>query len=173
MTRIDELSARLGEACQAAGVRVATAESCTGGGVAEAITRIAGSSAWFDGGVVAYANNAKVALLGVRPETLGAHGAVSEAVAAEMARGAVTVTGADLGVGVTGIAGPGGGTPGKPVGLVWLAWEGRGGVMHTLGARFDGDRAAVRRQAVEAALEGLIRLAWEVAKPGAGAGGDA
>ena len=159
MSRIDELSARLGEACRAHGLRVATAESCTGGGVAEAITRTAGCSAWFEGGVVAYANDVKIALLGVSPKTLEAHGAVSEAVAGEMARGIVNEAGADLGVGVTGIAGPGGETPGKPVGLVWIAWAGRGGVMHTLGARFEGDRAAVRRQAIEAALEGLIRLA--------------
>lgn len=165
MSRIDELSARLGEACRAAGLRVATAESCTGGGVAEAITRVAGSSAWFEGGVVAYANDVKVALLGVKPDTLAAHGAVSEAVAGEMARGVLRDTGADLGVGVTGIAGPEGGTPGKPVGLVWIAWAGRGGLVHTLGERFEGDRASVRRQAVEAALEGLIRLARGGAEP--------
>lgn len=159
MTRVDELAIRLGEVCRQAGVRVATAESCTGGGVAEAITRAPGSSAWFEGGVVAYANDVKVELLGVNPDTVAAHGAVSEAVAGEMARGVVNDMGADLGVGVTGIAGPGGGTPSKPVGLVWIAWAGRGGVIHTLGERFEGDRAAVRRQAIEAALDGLIRLA--------------
>ena len=137
------------------------------------ILRLSETLMAFEGGVVAYANGVKVALLGVSPETLEAHGAVSEAVAGEMARGVVSKAGADLGVGVTGIAGPGGETPGKPVGLVWIAWAERGGDVHTLGARFDGDRASVRRQAVEAALEGLIRLAREVAEPGPPAGGNA
>lgn len=159
MSRIDELSVRLGEACRTTGVKVATAESCTGGGIAEAITRTPGSSQWFEGGVVAYANEGKMTFLGVNAETLSVHGSVSEAVAGEMARGALARTGADFGVGVTGIAGPGGGTTDKPVGLVWIAWAGRHGVMHTLGERFEGDRASVRRQAVEAALDGLIRLA--------------
>lgn len=159
MSQIDELSARLGEACRGSGMRVATAESCTGGGVAEAITRTPGSSQWFDGGVVAYANEGKVSLLGVSPDTIAVHGSVSEAAAGEMARGAIVRTGADLGVGVTGIAGPGGETADKPVGLVWIAWAGRGGVIHTHGERFAGDRASVRRQAIEAALQGLIRLA--------------
>lgn len=156
---MDDLAAQLGAACQAAGLRVATAESCTGGGVAEAITRLPGSSAWFQGGVVAYANDVKVALLGVHPRTLSTHGAVSEAVAAEMARGASSKAGADLGVGVTGIAGPGGASAGKPLGTVWIAWSGVGGAVHTRLKRFEGDREAVRRQAVEAALEGLVRLA--------------
>lgn len=156
---MDDLAAQLGAACQAAGLRVATAESCTGGGVAEAITRLPGSSAWFQGGVVAYANDVKVALLGVHPQTLSTHGAVSEAVATEMARGAAIKTRADLGVGVTGIAGPGGASPGKPVGTVWIGWSGLGGAVHTRLKRFEGDREAVRRQAVEAALEGLVRLA--------------
>ena len=156
---MDDLAAQLGAACQAAGLRVATAESCTGGGVAEAITRLPGSSAWFQGGVVAYANDVKVALLGVHPRTLSTHGAVSEAVATEMARGAAIKTRADLGVGVTGIAGPGGASPGKPLGTVWIAWSRVGGGVHTRLKRFEGDREAVRRQAVEAALEGLVRLA--------------
>lgn len=158
MSHIDELSVRLGAACRAASVKVATAESCTGGGVAEAITRTPGSSQWFEGGIVAYANEGKMSVLGVSADTLAAHGSVSEAVAGEMARGALARTGADFGVGVTGIAGPDGATADKPVGLVWIAWAGRHGVIHTLGERFEGDRAAVRRQAIEAALEGLIRL---------------
>lgn len=133
--------------------------------MAEAITRTPGSSQWFDGGVVAYANEGKVSLLGVSPDTIVVHGSVSEAAAGEMARGAIVRTGADLGVGVTGIAGPGGETPDKPVGLVWIAWAGRGGVIHTLGERFTGDRAAVRRQAIEAALQGLIRLAQAKGEP--------
>lgn len=159
VSRIDDLVEELGAACQAAGWKLATAESCTGGGVAEAITRLPGSSAWFQGGVVAYANEVKVALLGVQPQTLSTHGAVSEAVATEMARGATNKARADLGVGVTGIAGPGGASPGKPVGTVWIGWSGPGGAIHTRLRRFEGDREAVRRQAVEAALEGLVCLA--------------
>ena len=159
MSRIDDLVEDLGAACRAAGLTLATAESCTGGGLAEAITRLPGSSAWFQGGVVAYANDLKVALLGVHPQTLSTHGAVSAAVATEMARGASSKAGADIGVGVTGIAGPGGASAGKPVGTVWIAWCGPGGAMHTRLKRFEGDREAVRRQAVEAALEGLVCLA--------------
>jgi nicotinamide-nucleotide amidase len=122
MTDIDELSRRLGAACAEAKVKVATAESCTGGGVGEAITRTAGSSAWYDRGFVTYSNEAKVDLLGVKQETIGSHGAVSEAVAREMAQGALHQSVADFAVAVTGIAGPAGGTATKPVGLVWIAW---------------------------------------------------
>ena len=159
MTEIDELSDRVGEACRRAGLMVATAESCTGGGVAEAITRSAGSSAWFDRGFVAYANEAKVDLLGVRQETLGTHGAVSEAVAREMALGALHQSDADLAVAVTGVAGPGGGTATKPVGLVWFAWASLGGTVESRFEIFGGDRAAVRDQAVREALKGLLDLA--------------
>lgn len=159
MTEIDELSARVGETCRRAGLLVATAESCTGGGVAEAITRTAGSSAWFDRGFVAYANEAKVDLLGVRQETLGTHGAVSEAVAREMALGALHQSDADLAVAVTGVAGPGGGTASKPVGLVWFAWASLGGTVASRFEIFGGDRAAVRGQAVREALKGLLDLA--------------
>ncbi|MBX3715849.1 MAG: nicotinamide-nucleotide amidohydrolase family protein [Burkholderiales bacterium] len=159
MTEIDELSARVGEACRRAGLTVATAESCTGGGVAEAVTRTAGSSAWFDRGFIAYANAAKVDLLGVRQETLGTHGAVSEAVAREMALGALHQSDADLAVAVTGVAGPGGGTATKPVGLVWFAWASLGGTVESRFEIFGGDRAAVRDQAVREALKGLLDLA--------------
>lgn len=159
MTEIDELSARVGEACGRAGLKVATAESCTGGGVAEAITRTAGSSAWFDRGFVAYANEAKVDLLGVRQETLGSHGAVSEAVAREMALGALHQSDADLAVAVTGVAGPGGGTATKPVGLVWFAWATLDGDMRTKFEVFGGDRGTIRQQAVREALKGLVELA--------------
>ncbi|MBX3675210.1 MAG: nicotinamide-nucleotide amidohydrolase family protein [Burkholderiales bacterium] len=159
MTEIDELSARVGEACRRAGLTVATAESCTGGGVAEAVTRTAGSSAWFDRGFIAYANTAKVDLLGVRQETLGTHGAVSEAVAREMALGALHQSDADLAVAVTGVAGPGGGTATKPVGLVWFAWASLGGTVESRFEIFGGDRAAVRDQAVREALKGLLDLA--------------
>jgi nicotinamide-nucleotide amidase len=158
MNAIDELSRRLGEACRAAGLKVATAESCTGGGVGEAITRTPGSSAWYDRGFVAYSNHAKAELLGVKAETLGDAGAVSEAAAVEMARGALQQSDADVAVAVTGIAGPGGGTPTKPVGLVWFAWASLEGEGRSKFEVFGGDRAAIRAQAVEEALKGLISL---------------
>jgi nicotinamide-nucleotide amidase len=155
---VTELARRLGEACRRRRVMVATAESCTGGGVAEAITRIAGSSEWFERGFVTYTNRAKEEMLGVAHGTLAAHGAVSEAVAGEMARGALAHSGADVSVAITGIAGPGGGTHDKPVGLVWLAWAYRGGSVQARRFVFKGDRAAVREQSVAVALQGLIDL---------------
>lgn len=159
MSDIDELSARLGESCRRAGLLVATAESCTGGGVGEAITRTAGSSAWYDRGFVTYSNEAKVDLLGVKQETIGSHGAVSEAVAREMALGALHQSVADLAVAVTGVAGPDGGTAAKPVGLVWFAWAALDGDVRAKFEVFGGDRAAVRGQAVAEALKGLVELA--------------
>ena len=156
---MDELSRRLGEVCLAAKVKVAAAESCTGGGVGEAITRAAGSSAWFDRGFVTYSNEAKVDLLGVRQETIGSHGAVSEAVAREMALGALHQSDADVAVAVTGVAGPGGGTAAKPVGLVWFAWASLDGGVRTKFEVFGGDRAAIREQAVAEALRGLVATA--------------
>ncbi len=117
-----ELAVRLGRALQDRHWTMATAESCTGGLIAGAITDVAGSSAWFDRGFVTYSNAAKVEMLGVRPETLAALGAVSEATAREMAAGALARSGADIAVAVTGVAGPAGGTPEKPVGLVCFAW---------------------------------------------------
>ncbi len=156
--QLTALARVLGEACRRRGVMLATAESCTGGGVAEAITRIAGSSAWFDRGFVTYTNAAKEALLGVREATLARRGAVSEEVAAEMAAGALVRSAAQASVAVTGIAGPGGGTPTKPVGLVWFAWAHRGGLVQCRRFEFDGDRAAVRAQSVAVALQGLIDL---------------
>jgi nicotinamide-nucleotide amidase len=159
MSDIDEQSRRLGEACRRSHLIVATAESCTGGGIGEAITRTAGSSAWFDRGFVTYSDEAKIDLLGVRQETIGGHGAVSEAVAREMALGALHQSDADLSVAVTGIAGPEGGTAAKPVGLVWLAWASLNGALESRFEVFGGDRAAIRRQAVLAALEGLVSLA--------------
>ena len=151
-----EVAARLGRALEARGWKVATAESCTGGLVAGAITAIAGSSTWFDRGFVTYSNDAKVELLGVTMATLAAAGAVSEATARDMAAGALAASAADLVVAVTGIAGPSGGTPDKPVGLVCFAWARRGGAAEARTARFAGDRAAVREAAVVAALEGLL-----------------
>lgn len=155
---ITRLAIRVGGACKRRGVDIATAESCTGGGVAEAITRIAGSSAWFDRGFVTYSYIAKEQLLGVSHETLVTHGAVSEAVVREMAAGALKNSTAHVSVAVTGIAGPGGASPGKPVGLVWFAWGVRGGEVQLREFRFNGDRQHVRRQAVAVALQGLIDL---------------
>ncbi|MFC4159468.1 CinA family protein [Chitinimonas lacunae] len=149
------LAERLGLALAARGWRVSAAESCTGGGIAAAITDIPGSSAWFDAGFVTYANSAKTALLGVDAATLAMHGAVSEATAREMAMGARRVAAADLAVAVSGIAGPAGGTPEKPVGTVCFAWAGPGFV-DSEQCCFEGDRAAVRQQTVRHALEGLL-----------------
>ena len=159
MSEIDELARQLGEACLAAKATVATAESCTGGGVGEAITRVSGASAWYDRGFVTYSNEAKIDLLGVKQETLGSHGAVSEAVAREMAIGALHQSSAGFAVAVTGVAGPGGGTASKPVGLVWFAWASLDGEVGTKFEVFGGDRAAIRQQAVLEALRGLLALA--------------
>ena len=153
---ITALALELGAACKVRGWTVATAESCTGGGVGEAITRIAGSSAWFDRGFVTYSNEAKIDLLGVRQETLGSDGAVSETAAREMARGALHQSNASLAVAVTGIAGPDGGTATKPVGLVWFAWATLSGEVQSRFEIFGGDRAAIREQAVREALRGLV-----------------
>jgi nicotinamide-nucleotide amidase len=153
------LAERLGRALHGLGWTVATAESCTGGLIAGAITDIAGSSAWFDRGFVTYSNEAKTEMLGVSAETLAAHGAVSEATAREMAAGALRMSGATLAVAVTGIAGPAGGTLVKPVGLVWLAWGRRDGPVEARSERFAGDRAAIREATVRRALEGLIERA--------------
>ena len=141
----------LGEATRI-GARLATAESCTGGLIAGCLTEIAGSSAVVDRGYVVYDNRAKVEMLGVREETLVEHGAVSEATAREMVRGALARSGCDLAVAVTGIAGPGGGTAAKPVGLVHVAaGRRRGSILHQR-HQFPGDRAAVRLATVQAAL---------------------
>lgn len=150
------LAETLGQAAQAHHLSVVTAESCTGGWIAKMLTDIAGSSAWFDCGMVVYSYEAKQALLGVNPHTLEQHGAVSRETVVEMVSGALVHSAASLAVAVTGIAGPGGGTPDKPVGTVWIAWKRRGGYPHAAVHHFDGDREAIRRQTVEAALEGLI-----------------
>lgn len=139
--------------------KLVTAESCTGGWIATTCTDLPGSSQWFRGGVVAYCNELKVALLGVSPETLAAEGAVSEAVVREMAVGALERLGGDVAIAVSGIAGPDGGAPGKPVGTVWLAWAIRcdtGVRVHAEEARFAGDRRQVRRLAVQRALAGML-----------------
>jgi nicotinamide-nucleotide amidase len=146
----------VGRALEAWGRRLATAESCTGGLIAGAITAVPGSSRWFDRGFVTYANEAKVEMLGVSADTLASAGAVSEAVAAEMAAGALARSRADVAVAVTGIAGPDGGTPAKPVGTVCFAWARRGGAVATATLHFPGDRAAVRAATVAAALRGVL-----------------
>lgn len=152
------LAERLGQALAARGLLFAAAESCTGGWVAKAMTDVAGSSGWLDRGFVTYTNEAKRELLGVREETLAAHGAVSEATVREMAAGTLAHSGAALAVAISGIAGPGGGSAEKPVGTVWLAWAQRDGSLHTRCERFDGDREAVRRQATARALAGALAL---------------
>lgn len=139
---------------------VATAESCTGGWIAKALTDIAGSSQWFNEGFVTYNNESKVLRLGVPPGVLRTHGAVSEAAVRAMAMGAIRRTGAQLAVAVTGIAGPGGAVPGKPVGTVWLGWAKRRGRSVRVAVQlkhFRGDRESVRRKTVRVALQGLLR----------------
>jgi len=147
----------LAEALQARGWRLATAESCTGGLIAAHCTAVAGSSHWFDRGFVTYSNEAKTQMLGVEPALIERHGAVSEPVALAMALGAVARSAADLAVAVTGIAGPGGAVPGKPVGTVWMALAARGGDVTAQRLQLDGDRTAVRDATVALALE---RLTW-------------
>jgi nicotinamide-nucleotide amidase len=157
----DELAAlvvRLGRALEARNLRVATAESCTGGWIAKALTDIPGSSRWVEGGVVAYSNSAKSSLLGVAAGTVAAHGAVSEPVVRAMAEGARARFGVPLTVAVSGVAGPDGGTPDKPVGTVWFAWA-SGRETTAACERFAGDRETVRRQSVDFALRRLLELA--------------
>ena len=151
------LAAELGRLLQARHAQVATAESCTGGGIAEVITRVPGSSAWFEAGYVTYSNRQKSTQLGVPEDLFAMVGAVSREVVEAMVRGAQAASGARYAVAVSGVAGPDGGSVEKPVGTVWLAW-GDGERITSLRRQFPGDRAQVRRQTVEAALEGLLRL---------------
>lgn len=147
---------RLGDRMAAAGLRLALAESCTGGWLAKVVTDVVGSSHWFDRGFVTYTNDSKQELLGVPAETLATEGAVSAATVAAMANGALARSHAQLSCAISGIAGPGGATPTKPVGLVWFAWASSGGDVRTEQQTFAGDRDAVRRQAVAHALRGLM-----------------
>ncbi len=149
------LATRVGARLQDAGALLVTAESCTGGWVAQAVTAVSGSSAWFERGFVAYSNAAKEELLEVRAETLARHGAVSEQTAREMARGALRRSKATVAVAITGVAGPTGGTAAKPVGLVCFAWATGTGV-RSESRQFAGDRESVRRQSVLRALEGVL-----------------
>ena len=157
---LSRLAARVGRRLLASGRTVATAESCTGGWIAKALTDIAGSSQWFMEGFVTYSNAAKTQRLGVPSAVLRKYGAVSEAAARAMAAGALKRTHAQVAVAVTGIAGPDGASPGKPVGTVWLAWARRGGRGLSVAVQlrhFRGERDAVRRKSVRAALEGLLK----------------
>lgn len=153
-----QLSELLGQKLQARAWRVATAESCTGGGIAAAITAVAGSSAWFEYGIVSYANRAKQTLLKVGSETLVQDGAVSKAVVEQMVAGVLALSSANIAVAVSGIAGPSGGTEGKPVGTVWFAWGLASGEIYSESFYFSGDRAAVQQQSVEQGLKGLLKL---------------
>jgi nicotinamide-nucleotide amidase len=153
---MNELARRVGERLSAAKAVLVTAESCTGGWAAQVVTSIAGSSAWFDRAHVTYSNAAKEEMLGVRAETLATYGAVSEETAREMALGALDRSRASVALAITGVAGPGGGTPDKPVGTVCFAWA-RGDHLRSELRRFAGDREAVRRQSVIHALEGVLR----------------
>jgi nicotinamide-nucleotide amidase len=155
---LQQLSEHLGECLKAQQLSVCTAESCTGGWIAKCLTDIAGSSAWFDCGIVTYSNQAKQRLLQVRSETLLEFGAVSKQTALEMVSGALATSSANLAVAVTGIAGPGGEMPNKPVGTVCIAWHRRGQDPKSEVFYFEGNREAVRRQTVEMALRGLMTL---------------
>jgi len=153
--QLQEAGASLGEQLKFQGRTIATAESCTGGWVAKVLTDRAGCSAYVMAGLVTYSNEAKQMLLGVNPGVLDEHGAVSELVVRQMVSGAVRVTGVDVAVAISGIAGPGGGSDEKPVGTVWFAWGSGPGHIETSLQHFDGDRDEVRRQAVLYALQGV------------------
>lgn len=157
MTDIQQLSRELGTALSRHGGVATTAESCTGGGVSAAITDIAGSSGWFDRAFITYSNEAKQQMLGVGSDVLEANGAVSEPVAEQMAVGALRHSAATISVAISGIAGPGGGTPDKPVGTVCFAWADTSGWIQCETCLFDGDRNAVRQQACQKALSGMLQ----------------
>ena len=162
---LDSLCSRIGTALRARHWLLSTAESCTGGLVASALTDISGSSDWFDSGVVTYSNAAKVALLGVTPATLRQYGAVSEQTAAEMALGAIAAGRSQISCSITGIAGPGGGSADKPVGTVCFGWASRDGDSITRRLRLFGDRSAVREQSVRIALQGVFELLEQLNEP--------
>jgi nicotinamide-nucleotide amidase len=163
---ITQLAAVLGKHLQSLKAQVTTAESCTGGGIAEAITRISGSSVWFEAGYVTYSNAQKTRQLNVPAELFSSVGAVSREVVEAMVSGAQEKSQAHFAVAVSGVAGPDGGSADKPVGTVWFAW-GAGQQLVSERRQFDGDRDQVRRQTVKAALEGLIQLAaGEILKRG-------
>ncbi len=150
------LARDVGQRLQQASLQLVTAESCSGGWIAKAMTDVAGSSAFFDSGMVVYSYEAKQRLLGVRAHTLEQFGAVSRETVLEMVSGALINSGAGIAVAVTGIAGPGGGSSDKPVGSVWIGWKQRGGYARAQLFQFDGDRDAIRRQTVQQALTGIF-----------------
>jgi nicotinamide-nucleotide amidase len=155
---VHELAKRLGARLMMKGMKLATAESCTGGWIAKVLTDIAGSSDWFDSAIVSYSNEAKKHFLKVPAGVLLDHGAVSESTVLAMQQGIFMETRADAGISVSGIAGPGGGSEEKPVGTVWIAVGLREQMVHTQKFLFEGDRNQVRLQAVEAALRALLEL---------------
>ena len=161
-----DLAEKAGRALEKRGLMIATAESCTGGWIAEAITMIPGSSAWLDRGFVTYTNEAKQEMLGVRAQTLERNGAVSEPVVLEMVEGALKASRAQVAVAVSGVAGPSGGTPQKPVGTVCFAWGIESHPPRAETRRLDGDREAVRRQSVVHVLEVLLELLEAVPQKG-------
>jgi len=154
---INTLVVSIGQLLEARNARLTTAESCTGGLLAKCLTDVPGSSAWFEYGFVTYGNSAKENMLGLNPELLERHGAVSQEVCEAMALAAHAVSDADISVAITGIAGPDGGSEDKPVGTVWLAWLGPGRRATCRMERFDGDRTEIRRQTVIAALKGILK----------------
>ena len=158
MKEISRLSLEVGRRLKQTRMVLATAESCTGGWISQAVTSVSGSSGWFERGFVTYSDDAKRELLGVSRSTLNKHGAVSEETAREMARGALERSRAGVAVAVTGIAGPTGGSDAKPVGTVCFAWARRGGDVIAETRRFMGDRESVRAQSVVRALQGVLEL---------------
>ncbi|MBT9096524.1 CinA family protein [Methylovulum psychrotolerans] len=155
--QLEVLAVRLGAYLTERGQSIATAESCTGGWLAQVITAIPGSSAWFERGFVTYSNDAKVEMLGVDPQIIGRYGAVSEETVTAMVAGALARSRASCAIAVTGVAGPAGGTPAKPVGTVFIAWLEKGGVPLVARQQFSGDRHQIRAQSVQTALEGAMR----------------
>ena len=153
---MEDLAKKVARALKSSGSMLVTAESCTGGWVAQVLTAIPGSSAWFERGFVTYSNEAKRESLGVSPDTLARHGAVSEETASEMAHGALAHSRGSIALSVTGVAGPSGGTKLKPVGTVCFAWARTGGQVRAETRHFSGERESVRRQSVVRALEGVL-----------------
>ena len=155
---LHQLAAELGDKLIARGWMLATAESCTGGWAGQLLTSLPGSSQWYERGFITYANAAKIEMLGVPPEVIDEHGAVSEETASAMAAGALAHSHAQATLAISGIAGPGGGTPQKPVGLVCYGWALEDGTVMSSTCRLDGDREEIRARAVAAAMRGLIEL---------------
>jgi nicotinamide-nucleotide amidase len=161
---MDVLALQAGSALKSHGLKLVTAESCTGGGVAQAVTDVAGSSSWFERGFITYSNLSKQQMLGVSEETLRQHGAVSEATVREMVAGALANSAAQVATAVSGIAGPDGGTQDKPVGTVWFAWGIKQGLTMARVHHLAGDRSEVRARAVDIALQGVIELLGQLTK---------